>query len=160
MLRLMLAWAVVNGLLMGPGWLSAAVADGPPAGWIALEAALLVGLLALVPRRTWSKGLAMVAGLAVLLTVVVGVLDVVFQVSLARPLNLFVDLPLLGAVYNLAVGNMGLPMTLAAIVALVLVFALMTLGLGRLLAPLDLEGRPPLPRLAPRLAGVALIALF
>jgi hypothetical protein len=160
MLRLTLAWVVVNGLLMAPRWLSAAVGNTPAAGWIALEAALLVGLFALLPRRRWTQGLAYAAGFCLLLITVVAVADLVFQVSLARSLNLFVDLYLLRAVYHLAIGNMGLPMTVVAIVGILVGASLMTLGLGRLLTPLDLEGRPPLPRFAPRLAGLALIALF
>ncbi|MSR35101.1 MAG: sulfatase [Gemmatimonadetes bacterium] len=159
-MRLILAWVVVNGLLMGPVWLSSAVADGPSPGWLALEAALLVGLLALLPKRPWSKALAYAAGFAVLLITVVGFASVVFQVSLARPLNLFIDLGLLRSVYDLAVGNIGLPMTIVAMVAIVVILSLTTWGLGRLLAPLDLEGRPALPRLAPRFMGIALIALF
>jgi hypothetical protein len=99
---------------------------------------------------------AWVAGGVILLATVVGFADVVFQVSLARSLNLFVDLYLLGAVYNLAVGNMGLPMTLVAIVGLVVTLGLLTFGLARLLAPADVKRWG----LVPRFAGVALIALF
>lgn len=159
MLRLIIAWAVVNGLLMGPAWLAERVADGPHAGWISLEAALLVGVLALLPRRPWSVALSALAALGVLLLAIVGLADLVFQVSLARSLNLFVDLKLLRAVYDLAVGNIGLPLTLVAIVGIVLILALLILGLTKLLVPSDLQGGPPLPRLAPRLAGVALVVL-
>jgi hypothetical protein len=159
MLRLTLAWVVVNGLLMAPWWVSSRAGNSPNPGWIALEAALLVGLMALLPRRRWSQAVGYLAALGVLLVTLFAFADVVFQVSLARPFNLFVDLYLLRAVYHLAVGNSGLPMTIVMIVGIVIVVVLMTLGLGRLLTPLDLEGRPPLPRLAPRLAGVVLIAL-
>src|SRR5947207_1176703 len=109
MLRLMVAWVVVNGLLMGPGWLSAAVADGPAPGWVSLEAALLVGILALLPKRPWSVALAAAAAFGTLVLAVIGFADVVFQVALARSLNLFIDFRLLSAVYYLAVGNIGLP---------------------------------------------------
>jgi hypothetical protein len=160
MLRLTLAWVVVNGLLLGPAWVSAALAEGPVAGWIALEAALLVGLFALLPKRPWSIGLAYAAALGILATSLVAFADLVFQVSLARSLNLFVDLYLVRAVYHLAVGNMGSAMTVVVMVGILVGASLMTLGLGRLLTPLDLEGRPALPRITPRLAGVALIALF
>ena len=158
MLRLTVAWVVVNGLLMAPLWLGARVADGQfqaQAGWIALDAALIVGLLALLPRRPWSIGLAWAAAVAMLLSTVVGIVDLVFQVSLGRALNLFLDLYLVSAVYNLAVGNMGLPMTLLAIVALLLVLSLATFGLARLLEPSD----APRWWLAPRLAGVGLVVL-
>src|SRR5688572_32604969 len=55
MLRLTLAWVVVNGLLMAPWWVSNAAGNSPDPGWVALEAALLVGLMALLPRRRWSQ---------------------------------------------------------------------------------------------------------
>jgi hypothetical protein len=130
------------------------VAEGS-AGWVALDAALVVGALVSLPRRPWSIGLAWAAAIAVLSVTLIGIVDLVFQVSLARPLNLFLDLYLVSAVYNLAVGNMGLPMTLVAILALLLVLSLATFGLARLLAPSD----APRWWLAPRLAGVALVAL-
>jgi hypothetical protein len=154
MLRLTVAWVVVNILLMAPEWLGAAVADGR-AGWFALDAALVVGLLALLPKRPWSVGLAWAAAVAILCVMLVSLVDLVFQVSLARSLNLFLDLYLVSAVYNLAVGNMGLPMTLAAIFALLLVLSLASFGLARLLAPSD----APRWWLAPRLAGIALVVL-
>ena len=65
MLRLTVAWVVVNALLMTPEWLGSAVA-GASAGWVALDAALLVGLLASLPRRAWSIALAWAASVAVI----------------------------------------------------------------------------------------------
>jgi hypothetical protein len=159
MLRLTLAWVIVNGLLMAPWWVSNAVENSPDPGWIALESALLVGLMALLPRRRWTMALGFVLAFAVLVTTVFAFGNVVFQVSLARSFNLFIDIGLLRAVWDLSIGNAGLPMTIFAILVILIVIGSMTLGLGKLLAPLDLEGRPPLPRLAPRLAGVTLIAL-
>ena len=160
MLRLMFAWVVVNGLLMAPRWLSAAVGESQGPGWIALESALLVGFFALLPKRRLSQAMAFVAAFGVLLLTLVAFLDLVFRVSLARSLNLFVDLYLLRSVYDLGVGNIGTAMTIVSIVAIVLAVGGLTFGLGRLLAPLDLEGRPPLPRILPRLAGLGLIVLF
>jgi hypothetical protein len=139
---------------MAPEWLGAAVAEGN-AGWVALDAALLVGGLASLPRRAWSIGLAWAAAIAILLSMLIGIVDLVFQVSLARPFNLSLDLYLVSAVYNLAVGNMGLPMTLLAVFALLLVLTVASFGLARLLAPPDAG----LWGLTPRLAGVALVVL-
>src|SRR3954469_7505255 len=133
MLRLILAWVVVNGLLMGPAWLTQAVADGPNPGWVSLEAALLVGLLALLPRRPWSMALTALCAFGILFLTVVGFADVVFQVSLARSLNLFIDVKLLRAVYDLAVGNIGLALTIVSAVVIVLLIGMVTLGLTRLL---------------------------
>ena len=168
MLRLTVAWVVVNALLMTPLWLSAAVLpDGSiSGGWLAVEAASMVGTLALLPRWPWGVGLAWVAAIAVVLVTLVGVVDLVFQVSLARPLNLFIDLYLVSAVYNLVVGNMGLVATLATLLLLLLVMGLASFGLARLLAPPDVppgwpRGAPlawPRKGMAPRLAGLALVA--
>ncbi|HAC05458.1 MAG TPA: hypothetical protein DCF71_06260, partial [Gemmatimonadetes bacterium] len=58
MIRLVSAWVLVNGLLMSPVWLSGAVTEGPATAWLSLEAALIVGAMALLPRRPWSRGLA------------------------------------------------------------------------------------------------------
>ncbi len=159
MLRLTVAWVLVNGLLMAPAWLSAAVTDDGAvgtAGWIALEATLAAGGLSLLPRRRWSVGLAWAVAVAVVLITAIGVVDVVFQVSLARPLNLFLDLYLASAVYNLSVGNMGFTITLLAAMALILSTWAASFGLARLLTPAgDGAGRSER-----RLAGIALVALF
>lgn len=159
MLRLLLGGVLVNGLLVAPSWLPAALEGGPSASWIALEAALVVGLFALLPDRPWSRFLARAAALAVVLLSVVGLLDAVFLVVLGRPLNLSLDLYLIGAVYHLAVGNLGLAATLTRTLAALLGMTLATLALAWLLAPADVEGSGLLHRLALRLGGVALVAV-
>jgi len=170
MLRLTLALGLVNALLMMPAWLAASVAEGRAAeagaavgasGWIALEGVLLVGLLALLPRRRWSIALAWTTAVGVVLTALIGLADVAFLVSLARPLNLFIDLYPLSAVYNLAVGNAGLATTLLGVLALLLTLLLSSFALARLLAPPDTTVRPERTRreLGPRLAGLSLVAL-
>ena len=133
MLRLVSGWVLVNGLLMSPLWLSAAVGDGGGTAWLALEASLIVGLFALLPRRTWTRVLAWTTALGLVLATFVGFVDVVFQVSLARSLNLFLDLYLVGAVYHLAVGNSGLATTVAGFAGVAVALALATLGAGMVL---------------------------
>ena len=154
MLRLVLACVLVNSLLMAPRW--AYTAGDETVGWIALETALLVGVLAVLPRRRWSAGLATASAGALVLVSVVALVDVGFQASLGRPINLALDLYLVGAVYKLALGNLGLAKTLLAFVTGALGLALVTWVLARLLKPVG--GK--VSRLAPRLGGVALIALF
>ena len=66
------------------------------------------------------------------------------------------DLYLVGAVYDLALGNLGLANTLLASVAGALGLGLVTWVLARLLKPVGGKAS----RLVPRLGGVALIALF
>jgi len=125
-------------------------------GWIALETALLVGTLALLPRRRWSAGLATASAGALVLLSVVALVDVGFRASLGRPINLALDLYLVGAVYDLALGNLGQANTLIVVVTGALGLGLMTWALAWLLKPVG----GTVSRLAPRLGGVALIALF
>ena len=112
MLRLVLACVLVNSLLMAPRWVY--TAGGATVGWIALETALIVGALALLPRRRWSAALATACAGALVLVSVVALVDVGFQANLGRPINLALDLYLVGAVYKLALGNLGLAKTLVA----------------------------------------------
>lgn len=144
---------LLNALLCAPRWIVAG-GMGPP--WIALEAVFVVGVLALLPRRRWSVTLAGgVAGLAGLVAVV-GFADAAARLSLARPLNLYLDTRLARSVAHLLTGTMGLPRAVllgagATLGALVVVGALAYL-LSR--APAAPDGR------ASRIAGVALVVLF
>ena len=154
MLRLVLACVLVNSLLMMPRWAYTTGAEA--VGWIALETALVVGALALLPRRRWSAALATASAGALVLVSVVALVDTGFKASLGRPINLSLDLYLVGAVYDLALGNLGLANTLLASVAGALGLGLVTWVLARLLKPVGGKAS----RLVPRLGGVALIALF
>lgn len=174
LLRLAAALVLVNALLVTPAWLAASVADGQaieigvgagPESWITLEAALVVGALTLLPRGLWMTGLAWTTAVTVIAATVIGVADVVFQVSFARPLNLFIDLYLVGAVYNLAIGNVGFVTTLVAPLLALLALSVLAIVLVRLLAAPDQSARRPSggpqtprrKRFAPRLVGVALV---
>jgi hypothetical protein len=137
LLRLVLAWLLVNGLLLTPLWISAAVSEGSRAPWLSVEAALLVALLALVPTLGWRRALTVSVTFLLVLATLVAFASVVFQVSLGRPFNLFLDLYLVGAVYQLAVGNVGLPKTIGAFVLLTLALTIGPFVIARLLAPPD-----------------------
>ena len=153
MLRLLFAWVLVNGLLVAPQWIYPV--EGRTVAWFALEAPLLVGLLAALPRRRWSLALTTVVSLALIVVTVFLLVDTGFLASLGRPFNLFLDLYLVDAVKNLMVGNLGVPKSVGVLAGVILVFGLITWGLTRLLAPANDK-----IALAPRLSGVALIALF
>ena len=154
MLRLVLACVLVNSLLITPRWVY--TTGDKAVVWIALETALIVGVLALLPRRWWSAALATACAGALVLVSVVALVDVGFQANLGRPINLVLDLYLMGSVYKLALGNLGLAKTLVAFVTGGLGLVLVTWVLSRLLKPVGGKAS----RLAPRLGGVALIALF
>jgi hypothetical protein len=144
---------VLNCLLLGPSWI---LHGGPGPHFLALEAGLVVGVFMLLPRARWSRRLAgLAAGLAVLLGVL-GVADTAARMSLARPLNLYLDVQLVSAVSNLLDGNLG-PGRGPAVLAGVLVAAVLTAwGLYRLLASL----RPSVVTPARWRTGLALVLLF
>ena len=158
MIRLVSAWVLVNGLLMTPVWLSGAMTGAPAPAWLSLEAALVVGAMALLPRRPWSRGLAWILAAGVVLSAVTSLADLIFRVSLGRPLNLSLDLYLLNAAYRLAVGNSGFLRTLLGFGAIVVSLALLAFATAWLLTPAASDRERPLPRLVPRLGRVVLVA--
>ena len=158
MIRLVSAWMLVNGLLMGPLWLSGVVTDAPAPAWLSIEAALMVGAVSLLPRRGWSRGLAWILAGGVVMYALTALSDLVFRVSLGRPLNLSLDLYLLSAVYGLAVGNSGLVRTLVGLVAIAASVALSAFVVARLLMPATSPGKRSLSRLAPRFAAGLIVA--
>jgi len=153
MIRLVSAWVLVNGLLMTPVWLSGVLTDNPAPAWLSIEAALIVGGMALLPRRPWSRSLAWVLAVGVVLYVIISLVDLVFEVSLGRPLNLSVDLYLLSAVYNLGVGNLGFLGTLFGFGAIALITAFSAFGTAWLLTPATLDPENRTQRLVPRFGG-------
>ena len=158
MIRLVSAWVLVNGLLMLPVWLSGAVTEAPAPAWLSLEATLIVGVMALLPRRPWSRGLAWALAAGVVLSTVVSFAALILRVSLGRPLNLSLDLYLLDAVYRLAVGNSGFLRTILGFGVITALLALTAFALAWLLTPVTSDRERLLPRIAPRHGGVALVA--
>ncbi len=155
MLRLPAAFLVVNGLLMLPHWI---LEGGLGPRWLALEAVLLVGLAAALPRRRWSRALAWVAAVAVAAVVLVDLGDVAARRSLGRPLNLYLDAHLLASVRHLLDGALGaVGGAAAALLALVAVGGAVW-SVARLLRPAaDPAGGPSFP--ARRRVGAALAVL-
>ena len=158
MIRLVSGWVLVNGLLLAPLWLTGAVTDDPAPAWLSLEAALIVGAMTLLPRRPWSRGLAWILAAGVILFLVASLADLIFRVSLGRPLNLSLDLYLLSAVYLLAVGNSGFLRTLLGFEAIAVSLALSAFATAWLLTPAASDRERPLPWLVPWLGGVAVVA--
>ena len=157
-IRLVSAWVLVNGLLMLPAWLSGAMTEAPAPAWLSLEGTLIVGIMALLLRRPWSLGLAWVLAAGVVFSTVVSFADLILRVSLGRPLNLSLDLYLLDAVYRLAVGNSGFLRTILGFGLITALLALTVFALAWLLTPVTSDRERPLPQIAPRHGGVALVA--
>jgi len=151
--RLAGALLLLNALLLFPRWLPGG-GLGPP--WFALESALVVGAFALLPRRGWSVALAAAASLAAVVVGVVGFGDALARMSLARPLNLYLDLHLAGAVLNLLSGTMG---EVRAWV-LALAFSLGAVALVVVLTWLLLPERSRTPAWSRWGVGVVLVVLF
>ena len=154
MLRLVSAWVVVNGLLMTPMWVSAAVTDVPATPWLSVEATLIVGTMALLSGGPLSRALAWAVAMSVVLLATASFADLVFRVSLGRSLNLSVDLYLLNAAYRLAIGNAGLLRTLLGIGAMAVAVSGSVLATAWLLAPSSAaDERPVRQRPVSRFAG-------
>ncbi|MEM7416500.1 MAG: sulfatase-like hydrolase/transferase [Gemmatimonadota bacterium] len=145
---------------MAPEWIAAAVTDAAPVPWISLEATLLVGGLALLPKGRFSRRLAWAVSLSVVVVAAASFADLVFQVSLGRSLNLSLDLYLLNAVYRLAIGNSGPVRTLVGAGLMLLLSAGTVLGLVRLMnVPAGTEEKPAPPTPPTRLLATPVTRL-
>ena len=151
-LSLLIALLLVNVLVLAPRWV---LEGGPGPPWLALDAWLAVGVCALLPRRRWSAALAAGIALVLVLSSLLAFADVATQLSLARPLNLYLDVHLLSAVRNLLTGTMGSTVAALIMIGLAAVPLLLTGLLAYLLTPVESERR----KRAVGTAGVALIAI-
>lgn len=91
--------------MLAPHWL---LPGGAGAAWLALEAVVVAGLFAVLPRARWSKALAAAAAAALVLASLLACAEAVARQSLGRPLNLYLDLHLAASVYRLLTGTFGL----------------------------------------------------
>ncbi|SEL82907.1 alkaline phosphatase [Halomonas daqiaonensis] len=111
--RWCLSLVLLNGMLLAPVWL---LYGDPLRHWVALEAVLLAGLLALLPLAGWVAGLRWLLVALILVFLLVGLGDVATHLAFGRSLNLYLDLPLLRSAFHLLEGNLGF--TLAVLVTL------------------------------------------
>ncbi len=150
-LRLIAGVVLVNCLLLAPWWV---LRGGPTPPWVALEAGVIGGAFALLPRGRASVVAAGATAALVILFSVVGLGDTAMRMSLRRPLNLYLDFWLLGAARNLLVGVLGPALALLAGLAVVAVIASLALGLAYLLVSIRV-GRSVL---STRIGVLALVA--
>ncbi|MBA1147057.1 alkaline phosphatase [Ectothiorhodospiraceae bacterium WFHF3C12] len=111
MRRLLAGILVANLLLLLPLWLQF-LSFRPY--WLALEAVLLVPALALAPSG-WARWLRHLSVAAVMISLLLGLSNAATHHVLGRPLNVYLDIALLGTVYNLLSGVLDTP--LAVVVA-------------------------------------------
>ena len=149
---LLIALVLVNVLVLAPGWLLQS-SLGPP--WLAMDAWLVVGLCALLPRSRWSAAIVLGITLVLVLLSLLAFADTATRLALARPLNLYLDVHLLSAVHNLLTGTLG--PTKAGLIMLGLAAApvLVIWLLAFLLSPFEFRTG----RLVVRAIGVALVAV-
>jgi len=132
-LRLLAALAVVNVLLLIPWWV---LVGGIQAPWFAIEAGVVVGGFAMLPRVRATRVAAWVAAAGLLAFLVVGIGNSGMWLSLGRPLNLYVDIWVLRSVGELLVGTLGSRLLVAVLVgALVVVAVLLVAVVASLLVP-------------------------
>ena len=151
-ISVLVALVLVNALLLAPQWV---LAGGPGPLWIAMEAWLIVGVFGLLPRRRWTSLLASATAVVLILVVVLAFADAATRESLARPLNLYLDVHLLSSVDSLLTGALGSVAATLVLLGAAVGFALVGWLVARLLAPPD-DG----PVLALRVMGVTLIGVF
>jgi hypothetical protein len=154
--RALLTLIALDCLLLGPLWIRT---GGLGPHQIALEAVFIVGLFLALPRARWSTGLAAAISALALLASFVGLADTAMRTSLARPLNLYLDLQLADSVVHLLQGTLGavrgpLLLSLAG-----LVFLGIGAGLAWALAGLTRRPGSSNPRLRTFAPGVALCAV-
>lgn len=152
MMRALATLVVVNSLLLGPLWIATG-AIGPHV--VALEAVMLVGLFLALPETRWSRVAAWVAAALVGVLAVLWLGETTARLSLARSLNLYLDLRLLGAVSNLLSGSLGPFLGIMVLVAGTVAALACVVGVALLLTGLR-NRRESRRQLA---AGVALVVV-
>jgi len=127
---------LANSLLLAPVWV---LSGRPGPHLVALEAGVVVGALMLLPDRRWSRVLARVTAALLVAVALLGLADTTSRMSLARPLNLYLDVRLVSAVGNLLGGTLGTTLAVVLLVGAVLATVGVTVALTRLLASLPAD---------------------
>ncbi|MFB9867120.1 alkaline phosphatase [Vreelandella sulfidaeris] len=132
MSRILLTILVVNFLLVAPLWWRF---EDISAHLIAWEALIIVPLMMLLPSgkaRRWV-GVGFISW--VILVIAINVGSTATHMAFARPLNVYLDVPLLGSIYYLLVGNVGQLMAVGAMLLGAGLLVVSAVGLVKLLLP-------------------------
>ncbi|MGM0701388.1 MAG: sulfatase-like hydrolase/transferase [Pseudomonadota bacterium] len=124
---------LLDALLLAPLWLRYGELG---TRWVALEALLVVAVLAVLPARAASRRLAWSLVALAMLGVLVGLSDAATYQALGRPLNLYFDWALVRSVIDLLAGSLGSVLALLTILAGVAALVLLAGWLGRSLSAL------------------------
>ena len=150
MRRLLFTVIVLNFLLITPLWWRFGEIGAYLLAW---EALIITPLMLLLPSghlRRWFG--AVLIGWVVLATLV-NVGTAATHMAFARPLNLYLDVPLLRSIYHLLEGNVGQLIAVCAILAGVVILLATVVGILRLLLPAA-------PCSVKRLSGVVALAML
>lgn len=141
---------LVNCLLLVPLWIRS---GGVRPHWIALEAVIVVALFLLFPKRRWVWVAAAIVAMATLASSMLLLADSTLRMSLARPLNLYLDAQLLPSVQHLLTGAFGAVLGTAVLILIPVGMGLLTLALAAGLVRLG----QPYGGIAPRVGATLLL---
>ncbi|WP_246361698.1 MULTISPECIES: alkaline phosphatase [Halomonadaceae] len=132
MSRLLLTLLMLNFLLVAPLWWRFGDLSAHLIAW---EAFIIAPLMLLLPAGQVRRlvGIGLVSW--VMLATAANLGTAATHMAFARPLNLYLDVPLLRSIYHLLVGNVGQLLAVFAMLAGVALLLGITLGLTRLLLP-------------------------
>ncbi|MDQ7727032.1 alkaline phosphatase [Halomonas sp. SpR8] len=150
MSRLLLTVLMLNCLLIAPLWWRFGEISAYLIAWEALIVAPLMLLLP-VGRARRLLGIGLVSW--VLLATAANLGSAATHMAFARPLNLYLDVPLLRSIYHLLVGNVGQLLAVCAVLAAIGLLLGIIVGLVKLLLP-------PLAYPLKRLPGAAALMLL
>ncbi len=133
MRRFLITCLALNGLFATIAWLHRG--SGGMA-WVALDAMAVVGLLVLSPRRRWTVLGGAAAGVASAFVLLLALGDRLTRLSLARPLDPWIDWRLLRPLFDLGAGQTGVSVTALAGFGVVAAALLLAVALAFALARL------------------------
>jgi hypothetical protein len=134
LLRLLLAFALLNPLLLA---LEIPRHAGFGPNWLALEALVMAGLFAWLPRGRTRLALSWLAGGLLALLALLALAEALALMSLSRRVNLYLDYPLARSVYHMIAGSVSFAGALLAGLALLAVLAAIAALVRWLLARLS-----------------------
>ncbi len=102
-------WATLNLVVLA--------ATGFDSSWLATESLVLAGLFMLWPASSLRSAAALAIALFLVVTGITSAFDRLVQLALGRPLNLYLDIPLLRSALDLSLTNLGETMTALVVVA-------------------------------------------
>ncbi len=121
----------INLLFLAPHWLLNQQIGAP---WLALESVWVSALMIILTKARKNSALTTIGASIILTLSFLIFFDEMARQSLGRPLNLYLDLQLGNAVYNLMTGSLGVSVTVMVLGGCVLMIPLIVWSLGNLLA--------------------------